>query len=270
MINKDHFLNLASAYVLNALDDKERAQFEEMLKIAPADLKEEYAKLQTAAQYLPLVAKQNEPPSELKKELITEIKKLSSSLKEEAAVPRPRSLFERVAHFIGLHRPQIAIVIIALLLIIAVGFIFFSSKLYYMDEAQQEHLISLKSNLKKKNALLSVLENRKINIIYLKGTALDSEAYGKIIFAPSTSKAFLLVSGLPVKPQHTYYQLWIKTQSSTLSAGVFNISDTSHTHYFEIDDLSKAEKTDLRTTFFVTLEHQADAQQPSDSLYLKN
>lgn len=269
MINRDHFLNLASGYVLNALDDEERAQFEELLKSAPEDLKKEFEKLQSAAQYLPLVVKQNEPPTELKEELITQIKKLSLDNQKEESIPRPRSLFERLAHFIGFHRPQIAIVVIAILLIVTIGFIFLSSKLYNTDEYQHKNLINLKSQLSKKNYLLTILQKKETKMDYLQGTSIDSSSYGKIFFDPGTSKAVLLVSNLPKKPAKTFYALWYKQGSKIMSAGVFSITDTLRFHYFALNNFSRYDaKKDL--SFFITVEHNPGAQHPTGKIYLRS
>jgi hypothetical protein len=267
-IERDRFLNLASAYVLNALDEEDRITFEILLQNAPDDLKRDYEKLKLAAQHLPVAIKHKEPPSDIKEELITHIKELSD-INEKDIIPKPRTLFERIAHFIGIHRPQIAITIIIVLLIITIGFIFFSSKLYYTDKNQKKNLVTLQSKLKEKNYLLSILQNPKINIIYLKGSSLDTSAYGKIIVDPANHRAMLLVSHLHTQNSSGFYQLWIHSKSSIKTAGIFTIPDTSESHYFAITDF-KTDSPIRKDRFYITLEDSATARIPSDRIYLQS
>jgi hypothetical protein len=267
-IDRDRFLNLASAYVLNALDEEDRITFEELLRNAPDDLKSDYEKLKLAAQHLPVAISHNEPPSDIKEELITHIKELSV-INEEDAIPKPRTFFERIAHFIGIHRPQIAITIIIVLLIISVGFIFFSSKLYYTDRDQQKNLVTLQSKLKEKNYLLSILQNPKINIINLKGSSLDTSAYGKIIVDPTNQRAMLLVSHLHTQNSSDFYQLWIQNNSSIKTAGLFTIPDTSESHFFAITNF-KTDSSIRKARYYITLEDSATAKTPSDRVYLQS
>ncbi|HKJ44495.1 MAG TPA: anti-sigma factor [Balneolales bacterium] len=267
-IDRDRFLNLASAYVLNALDEKDRNTFEGLLQHAPDDLKRDYEKLKLAAQHLPVAINQKKPPSDIKEELITHIKELSD-INEKELIPKPRTFFERIAHFIGIHRPQIAITIIVVLLIIAVGFIFFSSKLYYTDKDQQKNLVTLQSKLKEKNYLLSILQNPKINIIYLKGSSLDTSAYGKIIVNPANHRAMLLVTHLHAQNSSQFYQLWIQHNSGINTAGIFTITDTSESHYFAITNF-KTDSSIRKDRYYITLEDSATAKSPSDRVYLQS
>ena len=249
------FESLCTGYVLNALSEEERRQFEKMLESASNEEIALLKELTEARDEMALATESPEPRDNLFIDILSEISK----------EPRKAPIIP-----IWGYRLAAAILLIGLL-----GLVMFSQQLSgtldektAVIEEQTTIITELQTELEKRNELLAILESREVNFVIMAGLDVNPEGYGKVIWDTENQRALLQLANLPAPPEDRDYQLWlIKDEQSPISAGVFNFERTSTDLFFKVEELQE-QPSDIMNMFAVTLEPKGGMPQPTGDMYL--
>lgn len=249
------FESLCTGYVLNALSEEERRQFEKMLESASNEEIALLKELTEARDEMALATESPEPRDDLFIDILSEISK----------EPRKAPIIP-----IWGYRLAAAILLIGLL-----GLVMFSQQLSgtldektAVIEEQTTIITELQTELEKRNELLAILESREVNFVIMAGLDVNPEGYGKVIWDTENQRALLQLANLPAPPEDRDYQLWlIKDEQSPISAGVFNFERTSTDLFFKVEELQE-QPSDIMNMFAVTLEPKGGMPQPTGDMYL--
>ncbi|MDZ7715945.1 MAG: anti-sigma factor [Balneolaceae bacterium] len=267
--NNESFEELCAGYVLHALDEKEREEFEELLHNASKEQTELFHQMYSVANQLAFTVERDEPSEKVRQELM---KKVRVKSKDSSAGVTPINDQDKETDTSG--NQFFAIAASIALFIITLSLVFYSfnlsSQLNNKEEIinQKEAQISeLKSEVQRKDELLSILESRTVEMVLMAGLDVNPEGYGKIIWDADKQQALLQVSNLPAVPSDKDYQLWIIKNNQPVSAGVFAVNDPQKDSFFKIEQMAKSSKEDTNA-FAVTIEPKGGVPQPTGDMYL--
>jgi anti-sigma-K factor RskA len=249
------FESLCSGYVLNALTEKERREFEKLLESATDEQRALYEEMTEARDEMALAVDAPKPSDELFIEVLNRI-----SDEPKLAPVIPLFLYRLAA---------------AILLIGVIGLALFSQQLsgdldekVAVIEQQSSTITELQTELERRNELLAILESREVNFVIMAGLDVNPDGYGKVIWDTENQRALLQLANLPAPPEDRDYQLWlIKDDQSPISAGVFNFERPSTDLFFKVEEL-REDPSDIMNMFAVTLEPKGGMPQPTGDMYL--
>lgn len=255
----DDFETLCAGYVLNALSEEERSIFEEMLQNADKSQKRLYQQLKSTANQLAFTVDTKEPIPAVKERLIQQIKSSDTDAVDRASKS---------------NRFMMAVAASIALLIVAGALIIYTLNLNdtinnqsHIIAQQQTKITNLKHKVQQREALLSILSARTVDLVVMNGTKVNTNGYGKIIWDPEKDRALLQVSNLPTDPKNKDYQLWIMKNNKPIPAGVFSINTTDEASFFKIEAIPNLTKQNA-TAFAITLEPEGGVPQPTGKMYL--
>jgi anti-sigma-K factor RskA len=210
--HQGHDLDLAGAYVLDALEPEERDAFEHHLQSCAA-CRTEVAELRSVVDILPLVVEQIEPSTSLRERILADIEPLESELPNltslPGGVPRPagirRPWFERGGRYLA---------VAAAAVIVALG--------GWNVHLQQEVHNQPAAAGYYRDVAAAVASGA--SVWRVAGTAGDPAASAAMVQPRGHTPAYLLVHGLAPAPSHRVYQLWLMRGGKPTSAGVFSPS----------------------------------------------
>ncbi len=90
---------------------------------------------------------------------------------------------------------------------IGIGMSLYTRQLERELNIRNRQITELIQQVQQKEALLSVLGARDIDVLILNGQQVNPDGYGKIIWDPKGNRAILQVSNLPPVPKNKEYQL---------------------------------------------------------------
>lgn len=244
------FESLCAGYVLDALTDEERREFEQILANASGEQKELYEKMVRARDEMALATEPVEPSDDLFVRILNDI---SDTPAQKASII-PMWAYQAVA---------------AVLLIGFLGLALFNQELSTTVEQQETIISELTGEIEKQEELLSILESREVNLILMAGQEVSPDGYGKIIWDAENRQALLQLANLPEPPSDKDYQLWLikDEEESPISAGVFNFDRSSTDLFFKVEHLNQTPSATMNT-FAVTLEPKGGVPQPTGDMYL--
>jgi anti-sigma-K factor RskA len=254
--HNEHFEELCAAYVLNALDNDEKKDFEVMMQDADQEQKEIYRSLRSAANNLALTTEPVQPSESVEKHLLERIHEDSSSISENT-VSKDRSS----------SRFRMAVAASIVLLLVSLAFIIYSVTLHSRVHDQQAKITKLQNVVQKKQKMLSILGARTVDLVILKGQKVNPAGYGKLIWDPKKQQALLQVSNLPAVPNNKDYQLWLIKDGTPIPAGIFDINGASKNSFFAIEQLANVNKQNANA-FAITLEPKGGSSKPTGDMYL--
>ena len=267
--NNELFEELCAGYVLHALDQEDRKEFEDLLHNATEKQTELFLSMYSVANQLAFTMERDEPSSQIKKELM---EKVRSETEEKSADVTPIDSQKEDSEKSG--NQFFAIAASIALFIITLSLVFYSfnlsSQLGNKEEIinQQDAQISeLRTEVQRKDELLSILESRTVEMVLMAGLEVNPEGYGKIIWDADKQQALLQVSNLPAVPSNKDYQLWIFKNNQPVSAGVFAVNDPQRDSFFKIEQMAESSK-EATSAFAVTLEPKGGVPQPTGQIYL--
>lgn len=256
--NKD-FETLCSGYVLNALSNEDRTDFEEILQQADTPQKKLYYQLKSTANQMAFTTDSQSPAPGVKEALMRSIEED----KTVAVDTEPKS-----------NRFIMAIAASFALLLISTALLFYTFNLNntigdkeQIITAQQVQITQLKNKVQQREELLSILSARTVDLVVMSGMAVNADGYGKIIWDPESNRALLQVSNLPPEPADKDYQLWVIKNNKPLPAGVFSVNQTDEASFFKIEELPDVSEQ-AAGAFAVTLEPEGGVPQPTGDMYL--
>lgn len=273
-----NFEELCAGYVLNALETEEQNAFEVMLAEASEEQRQLYQTMWAAANQLSFTIDGSEPPPDVKEKLMTRIKKESQGPEKENEdliiqddkEPEKDAIADQAE---GINWSSFTFAASFALLIICLSLILYSfnlnTQINQIEEKvaeQQETISDLQAEIKQKEELLSVLESRQAEILFLSGMESNPDGYGKIIRNNESNDLLLQVSNMPANPNDNAYQLWVIINNKYIPAGVFSVNSEGE-GFFKIEELNNANLQSAEA-FAVTLEPEGGSQQPTGDTYL--
>jgi anti-sigma-K factor RskA len=272
-MDKEKFEELSAAYVLNALEENERREFEQTLKEASPDMQRTLAEMRWTALHLAMNTEMVAPSATVKESILRTI--------QQRSVQRPETVLTKLAVAFGFHRPHFAFSVALALLLGLVGLFTYSMFLrerltqreleittLQSEVAHQQHRFAkLEEEYKKQEAVLQLLQSPKIEVVLMGGLEVNPAGYGKVIWDPVKKTAILQISNLPPVPQDKDYQLWVIKDKKPISAGVFSLTDPEKEQFFKIEQLVVADKKVINA-FAITLEPKGGVPQPTGAMYL--
>jgi len=277
--HNEKFEELCAGYVLHALDEEEREEFEAMLAEASDEQRTLYQQMWSAANQLAFTIEQHEPADSLKEQLMAEIRSEESA--DEDQEPSVTSIDDQEGESDsmtdekddGFNWSAFAVAASFALLVVSLSLIFYSfnlnSEISKKDSviAQQETQITeLKSELQQKEEMLAILEAREVDLVMMSGMEVNPDGYGKVIWDSEKQQALLQVSNLPAVPKDKDYQLWLIKNNKPISAGVFAVNDQGD-NFFKIEKMAQADEQ-AANAFAITMEPKGGMPQPTGDMYL--
>ncbi|MEE9288409.1 MAG: anti-sigma factor [Bacteroidota bacterium] len=257
---KDRFTGQAAAYVLGALDEKERGEFKRRLEELGPEHQTEVEELRAVASLLPTALRKKEPSSRVRERIMgvvrEEMRRAPESIryKPTAAIPRPRV-------FWGL---RVGVVSAAIVFAISLG-IWVNSLLQTIDQ-QSVQITELKNESDRQQEILALFQSSQVNIVIMNGLGPSPQGHGKVMWDPTLKKAILYITNLPTTPANKDYQLWQIVDNKPVSAGVFSLSAEGK-GYFKVEPIAVSEAQQVNA-FAVTLEPKGGVPQPTGEMYL--
>lgn len=274
--HNEKFEELCAGYVLQALSEDERKEFEQRLADATEEQQRLYQELQSIANQLAFTVEKSEPSGSLKERLMAQVREESgeeeqisstsiSTIDEESAKEKEDEATFNWATFSA--AASFALLIVSLSLL----FYSFNLSSEINDKEsviadQQAEITALENELRQKEEMLTILESRDVDMVLMSGLEVNPEGYGKIIWNTENRQALLQVSNLPTVPTDKDYQLWIIRNNEPVSAGVFAVNDPSD-NFFKIEKMADTEENS-GNAFAVTMEPKGGMPQPTGDMYL--
>lgn len=252
------FEEYCAASALGSLSQKEEQEFTEMLKNADETQRLLYNEMKEIAAELALGANPETPSRSVRDELMA-MAWASVERKQQATIFNiPVSRFSIAASFV--------------LLVTSLG-LFFNNQRLSDDLESKETLISeqttrievLETEVERKEALLTILEARDVDLILMDGLDVNPEGYGKVVWDKNNGRALLQVANLPEIPTTRDYQLWFILDNQPISAGVFAVRDSDRDDFFTIENLSNQAN---EGAFAVSLEPSGGSPQPTGDIFM--
>jgi anti-sigma-K factor RskA len=273
--HNEHFEELCSGYVLNALDEDEHAEFEEMLEDATDEQLRLFQALWSTANQLAFTVEANEPSEAVKERILDQIQDASepdssttpvTSIEEESTETQKDE--DRSFNW-----PAFAAAASFALLIVSLSLLFYSFNLSSeIDQKetvitdQETRITELTNELEQKEEMLAILESREVDMVLMSGLEVNPDGYGKVIWDSEKQQALLQVANLPPVPTDKDYQLWLIRDNKPVSAGVFAVNDNSD-NFFKIEEMAQADEQSANA-FAITMEPKGGVPQPTGDMYL--
>lgn len=258
-------LELCIPYVFGRLNPGNRKQFEAHLTSGCEQCIRELSGLYEATALLPLLLRQETPPSGLRQRILS---RASSKKPEPRRTERPSIQYESpVTPATRPERPwyRYAAAVIGILLIIALSI--FVYELVGTTAIQEKKITELQTKLQQNDEALAILGARRVEMVSLTGVEPGSSFYGKILWDSSSRNAVLQIAGLPAAADGKCYQLWMLKEKKYFTIAQFDV-DSAHAGIFKTLTIPVGEKGAIEG-FAVTLEPKAGSAEPTGSIYLR-
>ena len=266
-------LELCIPYVFGRLNPGNRKQFEAHLDTGCEQCRGELSGLYDALALLPLLLRQEAPPSGLRQRLLGRI---SSKKPEQPRGERPQQARNErfqpqrekpVTPSLRPERPWYlyASIVIGILLIVAL--VIFVNQLVGTTGLQEKKISELQTELQRGKDAVGILQAERLEVFTLASAVPGAAMYGKILWDPANHDALLQTSNLPVEPEGTQYQLWILKDKKYYSVGVFDVTKekpgTLTPMHLPVEDAREIEE------FSVTAEPKGGSSQPTGAVQLR-
>jgi anti-sigma-K factor RskA len=267
------FEELCAGYVLHALDNEERKEFEQMLAEASEKERTLYQNMQSAANQLAFTIERDKPKETLKKELMAQIRSEENNKQVKNDIQTIKDTQENTEDNNGFNWSAFGIATSFALSFITLSLMFYAFNLRSeinenksVIANQETQITELEDELQQKEEMLAILESRNIDMVHMSGMEVNPNGYGKIIWDAEKQQALLQVSNLPIVPQDKDYQLWIIKDNKPVSAGVFTVNNEDN-KFFKIKEMTDVNALS-NNSFAVTMEPKGGMPQPTGDMYL--
>jgi anti-sigma-K factor RskA len=266
---------LCIPYVFGRLNPGNRKQFEAHLESGCELCKRELSELYEATALLPLLLRQEAPPSGLRQRLVSRLSSKRPEPPQRGSKPKPTQTPQRgpveapvaktsasaPAHSWYLY----ASIVMGILLIVAL-FFFLNDQLRTTGDLQKK-VNDLQAQVQQKQDMLAVLQGQKIEMLQLSGVDAGSDVFARVFWDPQKRHAVLQAVNLPAQTGDKQYQLWVIKDKKFLRAGEFDITAEKSTIFAALT-LPVGEKQEIEG-FAVTLEPRGGSTQPSGTVRLR-
>ncbi len=266
-------LELCIPYVFGRLNPGNRKQFEAHLATGCEQCRAELSGLYEATALMPLLLRQEMPPSGVQQRLLSRIasKKPDQPRSERPQQPRAeRPQQQREKPATPSPRPErpwylYASIVIGILLIVAL--IIFVNQLVGTTTSQEKKIAELHIELQQAREAVGILHAERVEMLSLTGTIPGTEMHGKVLWDPARRNALLQTSNLPVEPAGEQYQLWILKEKMYYAVGVFDVT-AERSNTLTIVPLPVGDTKEIEE-FSVTLEPKGGSPQPTGAIQLR-
>jgi anti-sigma-K factor RskA len=261
-------LELCIPYVFGRLNPGNRKQFEAHLATGCEQCKTELSGLCEATALMPLLLRQEAPPSGVRQRLLNRI---SSKRPEPQRSERPQQQQQQqrekpVTPSLRPERPWYLYVSIIGGILLIVALIIFVNQLVGTTGTQEKKISELQSDLQQMQEAVGFLQAERVEMLPLVSVPPGAATYGKIFWDPAKRNALLQTSNLPAQPEGKQYQLWILKEKRQYSVGVFDLvggkSNTLTVMPLPVGDTKEI------GGFSVTLEPKGGSSQPTGAVQL--
>ena len=259
-------LELCIPYVFGRLNPGNRKQFEAHLSTGCEQCRTELSGLYEATALLPLLLRQETPPSGVRQRLLG---RLSSKKPEPPRSERPQPQQQRekpVTPSLHPERPWYlyASIIVGILLIIAL--IIFVNQLVGTAGSQEKKITELQSEVQKGQEAVGILQAERLEMLPLVSAIPGAAMYGRILWDPEKRNSLLQTSNLPAEPDGKQYQLWILKEKKQYSVGLFDVT-TEKSSTLTMMALPVGDTKEIEG-FSVTLEPKGGSSQLTGTILL--
>jgi anti-sigma-K factor RskA len=260
-------LELCIPYVFGRLNPGNRKQFEAHLETGCDQCKRELSELYEATALLPLLLKQESPPSGLRQRLLARLSSKRPEPPPRGPKPTPqRGTVEAPVAKAPEHSWYLyASIVMGILLI--VGLLFFLNDQLRTTGELEKKLSELQAQVQQKQDILAILQAQKVEMLQLAGAEAGSDMFGRIFWEPDKRHAALQFVNLPAQPADKQYQLWLMKDKKYLRVGEFDVNKEK-TNVFAVMTLPVGERQEIEG-FAVTLEPRGGSTQPSGVIQLR-
>ncbi len=259
-------LELCIPYVFGRLNPGNRKQFEAHLETGCEQCKRELSELYEAIALLPLLLKQEAPPSGLRQRILS---RLSSKRSEPPRAAKPIPQRGVVEASVTKAPPRswylYASIVMGVLLIISLLF-FLNDQLRTTGELEKK-LTDLQAQIQEKQDILGILQVQKVEILQLANMDAGSQAFGRVFWEPEKRHAVVQVVNLIAEPADKQYQLWLVKEKKYLRVGEFDVNKEK-SNVFAVMTLPVGERQEIEG-FAITLEPRGGSTQPSGAIQLR-
>ena len=262
-------LELCIPYVFGRLNPGNRKQFEAHLSSGCEQCRTELAGLYEATALLPLLLRQEAPPSGLRQRILGRLgsKKPEQSQRRGEQRPQQPQREKPVTPALAPDRPWYLYVSIVLGAVLIVALVIFVNQLIGTTGSQEKKLSDQQGELKHLQETADVLQAPRLEMTRLVASVQGSASYGKVLWDPAKRQALLQTGNLPTQPEGKQYQFWILKEKKAYSVGVFDVTaekpGTLTTLPLPVDDTKGIEG------FSVTLEPKGGSPQPTTDPQLR-
>ncbi len=258
-------LELCIPYVFGRLNPGNRKQFEAHLVTGCELCTRELSGLYEATALLPLLLRQETPPSGLRQRILS---RASSKKPEPPRTERPSA--QRESPVTPATRPEhpwyrYAATVVGILMILALAF--FVYELVGTTTSQEKKITNLQARLQQNDEALAVLGARQLEIVSLTGVEPGSSFHGKILWDSASHNAILQIAGLPVASEGNRYQLWMLKEKKYFAIVQFDV-DSAQTSVLKTLKIPAGEKEEIEG-FTITLEPKDGSTEPSGAIYVR-
>lgn len=253
------FIELCTGHVLKALSEKEEKEFQRLLEHASSDQLLLLEELEAVAAEMATFSPAEKPSPEVKQKIMD----IAAGVSEKGKT-------------VTIHRMswyRVAVAAAFIFIFTSLGLLFHSQSLeedmrsQSKTIAQQKSTIeALKTEVDRKEELLTILEARDVDLVVMNGMEdMSPNGYGKVVWDKKGGRALLQVANIPSVPSDKDYQLWFIVNGKPISAGVFAVDDTNRDNFFKIEKLQSSAS---EGAFAITMEPKGGMPQPTGDMYL--
>lgn len=212
----DEIQALILAYVLDAVDDADRARVEQHLSQC-ADCTRVAADYRPIADLLPYAAAPVEPPADLKYRV------LAATLPKARLARAPSLAAQLSSVFSNLFRSP-AFAVVAFVLVIALGVWNISLQNQIAQQAALTEQMHAEMSLQRDFMTTIAYANGQPTQLW--GTQVASRAVGRLYGAPEETTLALIALDMPTLPAGRVYQVWlIDSSGNRTSGGTFRVDE---------------------------------------------
>jgi hypothetical protein len=132
-------------------------------------------------------------------------------------------------------------------------------------EKLKKEIGGLNIQLIESQEIREMLQSPDVGVVYLKGTDLSPNSFGKLITGSDRRTGFIHFARMPAIPEDKLFQIWIMVSRNYISLRTFKSSDTLGFYSFKMSSPPKGEDMEFR----VTEEPISGSIKPSNKVYLK-
>jgi anti-sigma-K factor RskA len=205
--------NNSGAYVLNALDQNEQAEFESQLDVSE-QLRNEVTELTDTAVLLGMAVAPVQPPAALKANIMAKLGTTPQLSREVLASAPPSSLDRRVQVRWFQKPAMVAAAAVVAILIVSGGAIGITAATEHIQQEQQADALA---------AINSAPDSQRAE------ASVSSGGTATLVWSQALGKSALIVKGLSPLPSDKTYELWyIDANGEPRRAGLLSGSSTWH------------------------------------------
>ena len=267
-------------YVLGALEGEELEEAERLIASNTEEVRRMLADYESVVSLLPYAAKPAVPPPDLKKKLLSDVRRKKS---RETAIPAKEGFLAGVFRPLWLGFGGLAAAAIVFLVVTNIslrntigerdatigslnekltaseGSV---ERLENLLAARETELGSLETKLASLEQVTDFMKDQNIILVQLDASAPGFQSSGRVLWDKDEHDALLYCLNMPDAPKGKTYQWWVVVNGEPRSMGVFDVNDEGDSDVL-IDSLRKFGDVKKIEAFKVTVEPEGGVKAPT-------